>query len=69
MNHSRIIDSWIAELRLGARDGRRRASERVEATVDEPAGDPEAGRSARPFALRLTRESVPVRELSPCLGV
>jgi hypothetical protein len=69
MNYSRIIDSWIAELRLGARDGRRRVSEQANTTVDEPAAYPEAGPGARPFALRLTRESEPVRQLSPCLGV
>jgi hypothetical protein len=65
MKHSRIIDSWIAELRVGARTSRRQVAGGRRFAQEHSERHAHDG---RPLAARLLGEAQPVRELSPCLG-
>ena len=67
MNQTHIIDSWIAELKMGARRGRvagiRSSAEgvrRVQA-IDR-------ARAARPLVRRLGGDRQAVPQIAPCLG-
>ncbi len=57
MNENHVIDSWVAELALGARTSRARrphAARPAEADVAEIAGATELGPAAWPVSRRIT---------------
>ena len=74
MNENHVIDSWVAELALGARTSRARwprAARPAEAEVAAIAGSTELAPAARPVSRRITalldRPRSGSGALRPCL--